>query len=36
MQWEVILLLVLAGPFVVHGVLRHGLSRLRKRGEATA
>jgi hypothetical protein len=34
MQWEMMLLLVLAGPFVVYWVVRYGLTRLKKRTEA--
>ncbi len=33
MQWEMMLLLVLAGPFAVYWVVRYGLTRLRKRPE---
>jgi hypothetical protein len=34
MQWEMMLLLVLAGPFVVYWAARYGVARLRKRAEA--
>jgi hypothetical protein len=34
MQWEIILLLVLAGPFVVYWVARYGIAMLRKKAEA--
>ena len=34
MQWEMMLLLVLAGPFMVYWVVRYGFTRLRKRTEA--
>ena len=34
MQWEMILLLVLAGPFVVYWVARYGIVTLRKKAEA--
>jgi hypothetical protein len=30
MQWEMILLLVLASPFVFYYVIRHGIGRLKK------
>ncbi len=31
MQWEMMLLLVLAGPFVVYWATRYGIARLKKR-----
>jgi hypothetical protein len=31
MQWEMMLLLVLAGPFVVYWAARYGVARLKKR-----
>ena len=34
MQWEIILLLVLAGPFVIYYAMRHGIGLLRKRAVA--
>jgi hypothetical protein len=34
MQWEMMLLLVLAGPFVVYWATRYGIARLKKRAEA--
>lgn len=34
MQWEMMLLLVLAGPFVIYGLLRTGIASVRKRAEA--
>jgi hypothetical protein len=30
MQWEMILLLVIASPFVFYYVIRHGIGRLKK------
>jgi len=30
MQWEMILLMVIAAPFVFYYVIRHGIGRLRK------
>jgi hypothetical protein len=30
MQWEIILLLVIASPFVFYYVIRHGIGRLKK------
>lgn len=36
MQWEVILLLVLAAPFAVYATLCYGLNRARRRREAAA
>ena len=30
MQWEIILLLVLASPFFFYYVIRHGIGRLKK------
>lgn len=34
MQWEMVLLLVLAGPFVVYWVARYGIAALKKKAEA--
>jgi hypothetical protein len=34
MQWEMMLLLVLAGPFVVYWATRYGIARLKKRAAA--
>ena len=31
MQWEIILLLVIASPFVLYYVTRYGIRRLKKR-----
>lgn len=30
MEWEIILLLVIASPFVFYYVIRHGIRRLKK------
>jgi len=30
MQWEMILLLVIASPFVFYYLIRHGIGRLKK------
>lgn len=30
MQWEIVLLLVIAAPFVFYYVIRHGIGRLGK------
>ena len=34
MQWEIVLLMVLAGPFVIYYLTRYGVDRLRKRAAA--
>jgi hypothetical protein len=34
MQWEMMLLLVLAGPFVIYWLVRNGIASVRKRAEA--
>ncbi len=34
MQWEMMLLLVLAGPFVIYYVMRYEIRSLRKRAAA--
>lgn len=34
MQWEMMLLLVLAGPFVIYSVMRYEIGVLRKRAVA--
>jgi hypothetical protein len=30
MQWEIILLLIIAAPFALYHVIRHGVRRLKK------
>lgn len=36
MEWEMILLLILAGPFVIYWVAREGIMALRKKAGARA